>query len=344
MNDFYKKTREAIFLNQISFLEPLPRVQKLTREEVVLEILYQSQQESIKNNQLGSKPDLYSIASIDMSDKCFAAINFDLLSEMRNVNARKSNFSLLDQDKYPGTKNLSARFGHSTIIDSNFSQANFSNCQMAVIFFENSNFSKARFQNGLINSGRASKSNFQGAGFNNMQMINFSFQESNLTNTDFSQTILCGHDINFINHQMKPVFSKDCLLKNIKFVSANLELVLFEENQLVNTSFKQALIKNSAFKNSFFQDVSFKEGSFFSVEIEFSDQRHIVDFSYLDAQETTWRGPVQGNFFNAHFFNSDFREADLSKAVLRGTVFDNCQFGDKSVLDLDGAEFIECSF
>lgn len=344
MSDLSKKTREAIFLKQVSFAPGIIQPKELTREEIVLDILYQSQQKAIKNNKLGDKPDLYSIAGMNMSNRCFSAINFDLLYEMRNVNAKNSNFSYPDQEQHPNTEHLTAKLGHSKIVDSDFSQANFSNCQMKMIFFDNSNFQETNLENVLINSGKATNINFQGAKFYNTQMINFSFEASNLLNSDFSKAGIYGHDNSFINRQIKPVFSKDCLLENMNLFDANLELVLFEENTLANVSFQQAIIKNSTFKNSLFKDVSFKNGSFFWVELEFSDQRQSVDFSNLDARAVTFKGSIQGNFFNTQFLNSDFREAYFLKADLEGVVFDNCQFRDKSVLDLEGAEFIECSF
>jgi len=247
-----KRTRKIIFTHQPLALRQ--RQAKTLNTNPIADSLLNYQRKAILNNMIDPDGiDLFSIANLDISSQYMYGINFDLVAEIKNLDARLTRFSPDD----PRQKHLASVFGHSKIIDSDLQGADFSFCPMDFLFIENSNLKKSFFNQVNFKNSSFKKSILKWANFKKANLVSSCFQATDLQGVNFKGARIFGDSPQVINRRRRQMFSGDSYLGGVVFYKACLYLLVFEEQLLQNVSFKNSFLREVDFRNVIFKNVHF---------------------------------------------------------------------------------------
>ena len=240
------------------------------------------------------------------------------------------------------TKNLSGcdfsgkKFANEDFSYKDFRFSNFSKADLTDVNFHNANLVGANFYKAELSNINFSGAKLDSSIFKEALLQNINFVKLDLVSADFQKSTLLN--INFIESNLERSFFKNLVeTKNVKFTgsnlhrsdfsSANLTSVSFENADLIDAIFDNAILKNANFdggklwktklNNANLENSSFIESDNFESEFKKSNLKNVnFQSSRLSHVNFTGADLINANFLNIYPIDSIFDNTDLSDAKI----------------------------
>lgn len=255
-----------------------------------------------------------------------------------------ANFS--NSDFGSSDRNLASGFSDSLIEKSDFSMADFYNCQFRQVKVEGTDMSGALIRDVTLNNTSFKSTDLGHSNFSKTYMFEPRFSSCNLSQAVFDGSHIWGQDINDSDAPY-PVFSPETDLSATSFRDTGIRLVNFSKLNLSEANFSGSDLHYAEFKDSDLDGAIFSETRLF--QVSFEQTMRAVDFSRTAAKQIKIKSGalVRADFSRAHVQNSDFSGVNFLASDFTGAVFEQVDFSQANLSEIigkDSVKFSDCVF